>query len=80
MGYDLSRYDDPDPPVAVEVAGSEPAARRPAPVPEPDRSGDPPGLAWDSAGPLGEPPPDPDEAGLGSVLRRFRRRGGRHRP
>jgi ribonuclease E len=76
MGYDLSRYEEAAPAPVADGPGPDGAAAEPA-----SRwSDDQPRPAGDGPAPLLEPPPDPDDAGLTSVFRRFRRRGGRQRP
>jgi ribonuclease E len=84
MGYDLSRYEE----IAPEPGRPDSAAPDGPDLPEPDLA-EPrfpehqPALAGNSPGsvlPSPDDPDDPDAAGLTSVFRRFRRRGGRHRP
>jgi hypothetical protein len=87
MGYDLSRYEQLPPPAASEPPADRASGWSPEPAgptgqdPVPAGLGDPVAPASGVDGDPGRTPsPEPDEPGLGSVFRRFRRRGGRHRP
>jgi hypothetical protein len=87
MGYDLSRYEEiapePDRRDRSDSAAPDGPDLAEPDQPEPRWSEHQPALAGNSPGsvlPSPDDPDDPDDAGLTSVFRRFRRRGGRHRP
>jgi ribonuclease E len=90
MGYDLSRYEEVAPWTAAGLPADRAADRSPGAGGPADLDPLPAGLDPDPSraesgvdpvpGVGAEPAPEPDEPGLSSVFRRFRRRGGRHRP
>ncbi|MPZ25085.1 MAG: Rne/Rng family ribonuclease [Micromonosporaceae bacterium] len=92
MGYDLSRYEQVAPPEPEDrpagggPAGGAPVVAGPGRADGPERAAVPRRRSADRRGgeapdPLAElRPEDIEDAGLTSVFRRFRRRGGRHRP